>query len=168
MGKFIRLELLTVSDEELVQIDFINPENQLEANQLFIGFTTKQVLNRLWLLIQLNRGKLKNSMQELEISTWQLYHICSKHFPLGHEVLYHASFCNFELRMEADISSIEFFIKRYPVFFASLNLDLCPCLYEPVCCILCHIVCIPPLYESIQTLIGFWGMYCFRVDLWCA
>ena len=25
--------------------------------------------------------------------------------------------------MEADISSVEFFIKRYPVFFASLNLD---------------------------------------------
>ena len=32
MGKFIRPQLLTVSDEELVQIDFINPENQLEAN----------------------------------------------------------------------------------------------------------------------------------------
>ena len=47
MGKFIRSELLTVSDEELVQIDFSNPENQLEANKLFIGITTKQVLNRL-------------------------------------------------------------------------------------------------------------------------
>ncbi|KAL5463893.1 hypothetical protein EMCRGX_G032841 [Ephydatia muelleri] len=82
MGKFIRPELLTVSDDELVQIDFGNPENQLAQNQLFIGFTTRQ-----------------------------------------HEVLHHASFCNFELRMEAEISSIEFFIERYPVFFESLNLD---------------------------------------------
>ena len=47
MGKFIRPELLTVSDEELVQIDFSNPENQLKASKFFIGFTTKQVLNRL-------------------------------------------------------------------------------------------------------------------------
>ena len=47
MGKFIRPELLKVSDEERVQIDFSNPENLLEANKLFLGFTTKQVLNRL-------------------------------------------------------------------------------------------------------------------------
>lgn len=46
-----------------------------------------------------------------------------KNLPLKHEVLRHASFCNFELRMEAEISSIEFFIERYPVFFESLNLD---------------------------------------------
>lgn len=46
MGKFIRPELLTVSDDELVQIDFGNPENQLTQNQLFICFTTRQVLNR--------------------------------------------------------------------------------------------------------------------------
>ena len=46
-----------------------------------------------------------------------------KNFPLKHKVLHHASFCNFELRMEAEISSIEFFIERYPVFFESLNLD---------------------------------------------
>ena len=77
MGKFNTPELLTVSDEELVQIDFSNPENQLEANKLFIGITTKQVLIRL-AADTVNRGKLKNSMQVLEISTWQLYHTCSK------------------------------------------------------------------------------------------
>ena len=110
--------MLTVSDEEVVQIDFSNPENQLEANKLFIGFTTKLVLNRL----------AADTVEQRQIKkfyagvTWQLYHTC-KDFPIRHEVLYHASFCNFELRMEADISSIEFFIKRYPVFFASLNLD---------------------------------------------
>ena len=70
MGKFNTPELLTVSD-------FSNPENQLEANKLFIGITSKQVLIRL-AADTVNRGKLKNSMQVLEISTWQLYHTCSK------------------------------------------------------------------------------------------
>ena len=77
MGKFIRPELLTMSDEQLVQIDFSNSENQLKANKLFTGFTTKQFLNRL-AADKLNRGRFKKSMQVLEISTWQLYHTCSK------------------------------------------------------------------------------------------
>ena len=122
MGKFIRPELLTVSDEELVQIDFINPENQLEANQLFIGFTTKQVLNRL-ATDTVEQRQIKKFYAGVRDFYMTAISYMLKNFPLGHEVLYHASFCNFELRMEAHISSIEFFIKRYPVFFASLNLD---------------------------------------------
>ena len=116
MGKFSRPELLTVSDEELVQIDFSNSENLLEVNKLFIGFTTKQVLNRLAADTVEQR-----QIKKLYAGIRDFYLL--KDFPLGHEVLYHASFYNFELRMEADISSIEFFIKRYPVFLASLNVD---------------------------------------------
>ena len=106
MGKFIRPELMTVSDDELVQIDFENPENQLTQNQLFIGFTTRQVLNRL----------ATDTIEQRQINVFyagvRYFYIAAtsymiKHFPLKHEGLHHASFCNFELRMQAEISSID-------------------------------------------------------------
>ena len=121
MGKFIRSELLTVEDEKLVLIN-MSPENQLEANKLFIGFATKQLLTRL-AVDTIGQREIGNFYSGVRNFYTTAISYMLKNFPLDHQVLIHASFCNFDSRMTADISSVEFFINRYPAFFTNLNLD---------------------------------------------
>ena len=47
LGKFIKLELLAVASEKMVLLEFSDIENQVKNSNLFMGFMTKQLLNKL-------------------------------------------------------------------------------------------------------------------------
>ena len=122
LGKFIEPEMMLVTNEELLELDFLDVEKQVSDSNLFIGFKTKQLLNRL-----LDDTVDPNHVTKFCSAVRSFYTSCitymMKNFPLNHQVLKHASFVNYEERLSVDISSAEFFINRYPNFFRNLNLD---------------------------------------------
>ena len=105
----------------MVLLEFSDIENQVENSNLFMGFMTKQLLNKLSDTVApklISRFSKAISDFYLTAVSYML-----KNFPLDQQVLKHAKFVNYEARLQGDVFSSEFSINRYQAFIENLNLD---------------------------------------------
>ena len=114
--KFVKISVIrdTQDKGELIYIDFVSTNNQLPDSTLFIGFITKQILNKL-----LEDGDIGDSEVKWfhkgvrNFYTTRTQYII-KMYPLNDEILKHARFVNFERRDQISFDSVQFFVHRFP------------------------------------------------------
>ena len=84
LGKFIKIHVI-LNTVILNEIDFLNPVNQLPDENLFIGFTTKNLLTKLE-----NDGDICSTQRQMFYKAVRAFYVAAssdmvKKFPFGEE-----------------------------------------------------------------------------------
>ena len=112
--KFVRVAVIKATTHQ-TEIDYNNKDNQLPDSTLFIGFTTRQKLQKL---------EREGDISPLEVKKFidgvrKYYEAATKYvldkFPLNDDTLKHARFVEFDRRAHADLNftDVEYFANRY-------------------------------------------------------
>ena len=115
-GKFLKISVIRIAKEEgnLIDVDFHSTVNQLADTHIFVGFMTRQSLQKL-----LNDGYVSSSDVTKFYTAILRFYITAaeyvrKTYLLNDDVLMHSRFINFEKREECSFDSVEYFLHRYP------------------------------------------------------
>ena len=116
ISKLLKIRVIKEAkqDSKLYDINFHEEENQLTDATLFIGFTTKQSLQKL-----LREGDIDERSFNKFYEGARTFFIAAadyviKTYPLKDELLKCAKFVGFEKRDEVTFSDVEYFIHRFP------------------------------------------------------
>ena len=125
LGKFVKPSILSlhVNADTLTSVDFSTISNQVLDKDLAIGFLTKQMVNKLY-----EEGDITNVQKDKFFNAARKFFVCAaayllKWCPLEEDLLIHATWLDFERRLEKNFTSIEYFIHRFPTLLGSVNLD---------------------------------------------
>ena len=123
LGKFVKPAILSANADTLTSIDFQSASNQVPDKDLTIGYVTKQTLNRLYEMgdvSDVQKKKFFGAAREFFMAaTAYLLKWC----PFGEELFVHATWLDFERRLEKSFNSVEYFIHRFHTFFEDVNMD---------------------------------------------
>lgn len=112
-----------LKEDTLLSVDYKASSNQVADKELLIGFTTKQMTNRLHEEGDITRHQLnkffKAVREFLVCATDYLLKWC----PLEDELLTAATWLTFERRLEKNFQSVEYFVHRYPTIFSEVDMD---------------------------------------------
>ena len=116
ISKLLKIRVIKEAkqDSKLYDINFHEEENQLTDATLFIGFMTKQSLQKL-----LREGDIDERSFNKFYEGARTFFIAAadyviKTYPLKDELLNCAKFVDFEKRDEVTFSDVEYFIHRFP------------------------------------------------------
>ena len=116
LGKFVKIPVIREAKEEgnLTDVDFHSNENQLADSNIFVGFVTRQLLQKL-----LNNGDIGiSAVAKFYTAVRRFYTTAMGYvkntYPLNDDMLIHSKFINIEKREECSFDSVEYFLYRYP------------------------------------------------------
>ena len=99
-SKFVKISVIREAqdNEDLINVDFVSTDNQLPDSTVFIGFITKQMLNK-----PLDDGDIGNSEMKRFYKGVRIFYTTATQYiintyPLKDEILMHERFVNFEKR----------------------------------------------------------------------
>ncbi len=125
LSKFVKPAVIAeaLKNSSLLTVDFKDPNNQLENEKLVVGFLTKQKAQQL-----LDEGEISESKFSSLFSAARKFFVCATDYllkwcPMEEELLKHATWIDFDSRMDKGFCSVEYFTYRYPIFFTSLDRD---------------------------------------------
>ena len=128
LSKFVKVAVIKKATH-LAEIDYHTKENQLTDDTLFIGFTTKQRLEKLK-----REGEMSPSVEKKFFDgVRQSYEAATKSifnkFPLNDDTPKHAQFVEFHDRMNAQFTDVEYFADRYSTVL-QLTSEQCNALFD--------------------------------------
>ena len=116
LSKFVTIRVIrkALDNEDLINVDFVSTDNQLPDSTVFIGFITKQMLNKL-----LDDGDIGNSEMKRFYNGVRIFYTTATQYiintyPVKDEILMHARFVNFEKRDQISFDSVQFFVHHFP------------------------------------------------------
>ena len=125
LAKFVQPAVLAKCLKEggLSSVDFKNSKNHVSDEKLVIGFMTKQAINKL-----LRAGDISVHQHAVFFRAVKAFFIRATEYllqwcPLQDELLLHATWLDFEQRLEKSFDSVEYFVLRYPEIFPDMNID---------------------------------------------
>ena len=124
LGKFCKPAVLgeCLRAGGLSSVDFRNSENHVDNECLVTGFLTKQTICRL-----LREGDISYQhapfFRAVKAFLVRATEYLLKWCPLEDELLTHATWLDFEHRLEKSFLSVEYFVLKYPEIFPEMNLD---------------------------------------------
>lgn len=124
LAKYIKPPILVcdIQKETLLELDFKDPNNHVNDEELVIGFVTKQTIRKL----------LDGDIAEHQLSVFynavREFFVCAtgylmKWCPLQDELLTHVTWIGFEQRLEKTFSSVEYIVGRYPNLLSGMDMD---------------------------------------------
>lgn len=121
-SKFIKPRII-ISCQPLISVDFKSRENQLDDDDLVIGFMTRQLLRRL-----LDSGDISSSQaSNFHLSVREFFvHTTAyllKWAPFSDELIKHATWIDYNQRLDSSFTSVEFFVGKYPLILKDIDLD---------------------------------------------
>ena len=114
LGKFVKITCLRDLHDGGVDVDFSSRENQLDDLNIFVGFTTKQLVQKL-----LHDGDIAESDSKRFYRGVRAFYMTTagyiiSTYPLKDDVLKHARLIDFEKRQTCTFESVEFFVNLFP------------------------------------------------------
>lgn len=126
LGKYIKPSDLanSIQSSTLFSIDYKNASIQVADEDLLIGYITRQKIKKL-----LEEGDISDSKYSLLFKSACEYFIRATEylltwFPLQDEFLMNATWIDFDHKLEKKISSVHFFVYKYPLLLSNINMDL--------------------------------------------
>lgn len=120
LGKFVKVTVIKNAKDsgKLLDLDFLSLENQMDDSGVFVGFLTKQTLQKL-----LNDGDIADSAVTQFYKGVRMFYTkavmyIKSTFPLKDDLLRHARSLNFEKRGEVSFDTVESFVHRFPYLHA--------------------------------------------------
>ena len=124
-GKFVQPKVIAEALKEggLLSVDFKDGNNHVGRDRLTIGFITRQKVNQL-----LEDGDISDGCYSCFFDAVQAFFIFASDYllkwcPIKDDLLSHATWVDFEHRIEKSFYSVEFFIHRYKQIFTGMNMD---------------------------------------------
>lgn len=116
LSKFVKISVIREAqdNEDLINVDFVSTDNQLPDSTVFIGFITKQMLNKLLDDGDIGNSEMKRCYKGVRIFYTTATQYIIKTYPLKDEILMHARFVNFEKRDQISFDSVQFFVHHFP------------------------------------------------------
>lgn len=123
--KFVKVRPLKEAVSPL-EVDITNSDNLLSLDDIQIGFTTRQTLNKLE-----NEGDIAPAQKSkfleaaLEFYTETAKYVV-KTFPYNDLLLGHAKFVDFEQRLDVSFANVLYFVERFPrlLHFSDREMDI--------------------------------------------
>ena len=107
----------------LSEVDYKNPENHVDNEHLSIGFVTRQTTNKL-----LKEGDISSQQHTKIFDAANTFFLRATEYllkwcPLQDELVKHATWLDFEKRLEKCFHSVEYFVHQYPNIFPEMHMD---------------------------------------------
>ena len=125
LAKFVKPSVITeqLRAGTLTSIDFKNEENHVADNCLSIGFVTNQSIDKL-----LREGDVSPHQYAKFFEAAKAFLIRASEYllqwcPLEDELLMHATWLDFQHRLEKTFTSVEYFVMKYPHIFPDMDLE---------------------------------------------
>ncbi len=124
-GKFIKPSVLSVhvNSDTLVNVSFSDMSNQLADKDLAIGFLTKQTLNQLYEEGDISEVQKKSFYKAARHFLMSAVDYLIKWCPFNEELMTHATWLDFERRLEKNFDSVEYFVHKFPKILGNINID---------------------------------------------
>lgn len=121
LSRFVEPRAIAAQVRDVHLVDF--ESNQLGNEKLVIGFTTRQLLTRL-----LEDGSITNQQVTNFYSSVRIFYIHTAKYllqwcPFSDELLKHATWVDFQQRLDSSFTSVEFFVGSYPDILKNINMD---------------------------------------------
>ena len=125
LAKYMKAAVVShcLKEGTLLSINYKASSNQVADKELLIGFTTKQMANRLLQggdIAPHQLQKFYKAAREFLVSATEYL---MKWFPLEDELLAAATWLTFEQRLEKNFQSVEYFVHRYSGIFSDVDMD---------------------------------------------
>ena len=123
MKPSVLTETLRAGGHGLCVVDYNNPDNHVPNESLVIGFVTRQTISKL-----LEEGDISSHQYVKFFNAAKAFLIRAteyllKWYPLQDELLKHATWLDFEERLEKSFDSVEFFVHSYPNLFPHMDIN---------------------------------------------
>ncbi|CAB4036850.1 PREDICTED: uncharacterized protein LOC107326933 [Paramuricea clavata] len=125
LAKFVKASVIAehLRAGTLTSIDFKNDENHVGNNCLSVGFLTKQSLDKL-----LREGDISPHQYAKFFMATKAFLIRASEYllkwcPLEDELLMHATWIDFQHRLEKSFMSVGYFVAKYPEIFPDMDLE---------------------------------------------
>lgn len=126
LGKFVRPSIIpdSLKAARLFSLDFTDPGNHLNDENLFVGFLTRQTVSRL-----LENGHISDRQATTFFTACRDFFVCARAYilkwcPFQDELLKHATWLDFTLRQDKGFNSVESFVHRVSHVFSAMDIDL--------------------------------------------
>ena len=113
LGKFVQIDKIKTA-KTVDKVNFEEESQQLKDGQLFIGFATRQLLNKLVDEGYIDQRKRDQFYQAVHHFYQRAALEAISKLPLQDDTLIHARFVDFFQRENASLEDVEFFLKNYP------------------------------------------------------
>ena len=100
--------------EQLADINFSSSEEQLDNSTMFIGFMTKQLIQKLHRDGDISDSDVSHFYNGVRKFYMKTAHYIKSTYPLNDEVLQHAKLIDFERRETVTFESVEYFVHLFP------------------------------------------------------
>ena len=109
--------------DTLTSVDFNPISNQVVDKDLTIGYLTNQTVNKLH-----QEGDITDTQKNTFFKAAREFFMCAASYlikwcSMTEEMLLHATWLDFEQRLQKSFISVEYFVHRFPKIFASIDID---------------------------------------------
>ena len=104
-------------------MDFRNVDNQLDNDKLVVGFLAKLKASQLLEEGDISASKFSSFFCAVREFFMHAIEYLLKWCPLKEELLKHATWIDFENRLDKGFCSVDYFIHRFPNIFQSVDMD---------------------------------------------
>lgn len=125
LAKFVKPSVIAehLRADTLTSIDFKNGENHVGNNCLSVGFLTKQSLDKL-----LREGDISPHQYAKFVMATKAFLIRASEYllkwcPLEDELLMHATWIDFQHRLDKSFMSVGYFVAKYPEILPDMDLE---------------------------------------------
>ena len=125
LGKFVKPAVLVecLRAGGLSSVDFKNSINHVDDEKLVVGFMTKQTIVKL-----LREGDISAHQHATFFKAVKAFLVRATEYllqwcPLEDELLLHATWLDFERRLDKSFLSVEYFVLKYPELLPDMNID---------------------------------------------